>query len=233
MKELGEIQELDACIFDFGGVLTTPIRAAFADFERSLGLEPQTLIDAFRHQRPDDPEPDFFLLEKGLITEAEFYQRMLARLREFSGLPIEFPDDPVAVRAKLFGSLRRNDAMLEAAAQIGAHYKTAILTNNVKEWDGWRSMVDAHVFDLVVDSSAEGIRKPDPEIYRIACARLGIAHEQAAFVDDIPVNVEGAARVGLRAIRFTTTEEVIAQLRPWFPRAFAPNIEADKESTRA
>jgi putative hydrolase of the HAD superfamily len=219
--------ELDACIFDFGGVLTTPVLAAFQEFERGLGLEPHTLLNAFRHH-PEDAEPDFFLLEKGLLSEGEFYERMLRRVREFTGKPVEFPSDPVAVRAKLFGSLRRNDAMLEAAVAIGAHYKTAILTNNVKEWDDWRQMVDAHVFDLVVDSSAEGMRKPDHEIYRVTCARLGIEPARAAFIDDIKVNVDAATEVGMRAIHFTTTEEVVAKLRELFPRAFEP-----KESARA
>jgi putative hydrolase of the HAD superfamily len=211
--------ELEAAIFDFGGVLTSSIRAAFEDFERALGLAPSTLLEAFRHQ-PEDAEPDFFLLEKGLISEAEFYTRMHARIVEHVGRPVDFPGDPIEVRRKLFGSLRRNDEMIAAAVRIGAHYKTAILTNNVREWDDWRELVDAHVFDLIVDSSYEGMRKPDPAIYRVTCERLGVEPARAAFVDDIPLNVEGAAAVGLHAIRFTTTDEVLAQLRPYFPRAF-------------
>ena len=61
--------ELDAAIFDFGGVLTTSIRASFIEFEKQLNLDDGTLIDAFRHEA-ESGEPDFFLLEKGLITEA-------------------------------------------------------------------------------------------------------------------------------------------------------------------
>lgn len=217
--------ELQACIFDFGGVLTTPVLAAFQEFEAALGLEPKTLLNAFRHE-PGDAEPDFFLLEKGLISEGEFYQRMFERLREFTGKEIVLPSDPRAVRAKLWGSLKRNDAMLEAAVQIGAHYKTAILTNNVKEWDDWREMVRAHIFDLVIDSSAVGMRKPDPEIYTLTCAELGIQPNHAAFIDDIPVNVEGARKVGLHAIHFTTSEEVLGHLRPLFPRAFQDKEQA-------
>jgi len=213
--------ELDAAIFDFGGVLTTSIRAAFEDFGRALGIEPRAVLDAFRHQ-PEDAEPDFFLLEKGLISEAEFYARMHERLVEHTGgpLPLPFPDDPVEVRRKLFGSIGRNDEMIAAAVRIGAHYKTAILTNNVREWNDWRVLVDAHVFDLVVDSSYEGMRKPEPEIYLLTCERLGVEPARATFIDDIPINVKGAHAVGLHAIQFTTTEEVLAQLRPHFPRAF-------------
>ncbi|MGZ4145259.1 MAG: HAD family hydrolase, partial [Actinomycetota bacterium] len=164
--------------------------------------------------------PDFFLLEKGLISEAEFYSRMLGRLRDYTGQDIVFPQDPIEVRRMLFGSIRRNDEMIAAAVRIGAHYKTAILTNNVKEWTDWREWVEAHIFDLVVDSSEVGMRKPDPEIYLLTCEKLGVEPARAAFVDDIPTNVEGAAAVGLHAIRFTTTEDVLEQRRPLFPRAF-------------
>jgi putative hydrolase of the HAD superfamily len=81
--------------------------------------------------------------------------------------------------------------------------------------------VEAHIFDLIVDSSHEGMRKPEPEIYTVTCERLGVSPHRAAFVDDIPTNVEGAQAVGLHAIQFTNTEEVIEQLRPLFPRAFS------------
>lgn len=213
------MEELEAAIFDFGGVLTTSIRTAFEGFGAALGLDPRTLLDAFRHE-PEDAEPDFFLLEKGLLSEAEFYVRMHARLEDFAGGPLPFPDDPLEVRRQLFGSLGRNDDMIAAAVRIGAHYKTAILTNNVREWSDWRELVDAHIFDLVVDSAYEGMRKPDPEIYRVTCERLEVEPERAVFIDDIPLNIDGARAVGLHAIRFTTTDEVLEQLRPHFPRAF-------------
>jgi epoxide hydrolase-like predicted phosphatase len=137
-------------------------------------------------------------------------------------LPGEEPD---AIRKHLFGGLRRNEEMILAAATIGQHYKTGILTNNVKEWVGWRDMVDAHLFHVVVDSSEVGLRKPEPEIYLLTCERLGVEPERAAFVDDLAPNIEGAASVGLHAIPFTTSEEVLDQLRPLFPRAFAAHPE--------
>jgi putative hydrolase of the HAD superfamily len=212
--------ELDAAIFDFGGVLTTSILASFNEFERTLELDDGTLVDAFRHEA-ESGEPAFFLLEKGLISEGEFYDRMLRNLREFTGKDIQFPQDPVEVRRMLFGAIRRNDDMIAAAVRIGAHYKTAILTNNVREWTDWREWVEAHIFDLIVDSSEVGMRKPEPEIYLLTCEKLGVKPERAAFVDDIPTNIEGATAVGLHAIQFTKTDEVIDQLRPLFPRAFS------------
>lgn len=218
--------ELDAAIFDFGGVLTTSIREAFEEFERSLGLPQAAILEAFRHH-PDEDEPAFFRLERGEITEAEFYKGMHERLCAYLGYQLEFPSDPVEVRQRMFGSLRRNEEMIAAATSIARHYKTAILTNNVKEWSDWQAWVDADCHECIIDSSAVGMRKPEERIYRLTCERLGVEPARAAFVDDIPANVEGAAAVGLHAIQFTTTDEVLERLRVHFPRAF------DQESVHA
>jgi epoxide hydrolase-like predicted phosphatase len=212
--------ELEAAIFDFGGVLTTPIRESFAHFESKLGLPDGALLRAFIHHDEGD-EPMYFRLERGEITEREFMVWMGGTLKAQTGVDVPFGNEPGAIRDRLFGAIERNEEMILAAATIGQHYKTGILSNNVKEWVGWREMADAHLFHVVVDSSEVGLRKPEPEIYTLTCERLGVSPDKAAFVDDIPSNVEGASNVGLHAIRFTTTEEVLEQLRPLFPRAFA------------
>ena len=212
--------ELDAAIFDLGGVLTTPVLESFGDFEKDLGLKPGDLVKTFReHYARQDGESDFHLLETGQISEREYYQRLGTRLSEM-GSTITMPDDPVEVRKRLWGRIRRNDEMIEGARRIAKHYKVGLLTNNVKEWGGWREFYPTEVFQVVVDSSEVGMRKPDPRIYRLTCERLGVAPDRAAFVDDIEDNVVGARNVGLLGIRFTTTGEVLAQLRPHFPKAF-------------
>ena len=213
--------ELDAAIFDLGGVLTTPILESFAGFEAELGLEPGQLMKAFReHYAREDGQADFHLLETGKITEAEYYARLGARVGEMGGTS-PMPADPVEVRKKLWGSIKPNHEMIDAAKKIREHYKVGLLTNNVKEWAGWRDLYPTDLFQAVIDSSEVGIRKPDPAIYRLACERLGVEPSRAAFVDDIETNVVGAREVGLTAIRFTTTGEVLAELKPLFPKAFA------------
>jgi len=215
----GHDAELDAAIFDLGGVLTTGIMESFLDFEKDLGLEPGQLVQAFREQYASkDGESDFHLLETGKLTEVEYYQRLGARVGAMGGLAM--PSDPVAVRKKLWGKIRRNDEMIAAARAISEHYKVGLLTNNVKEWGGWREFYPAEVFQVIVDSSEVGMRKPDPAIYHLMCERLNVAPMRAAFVDDIEDNVVGARAVGLHAIRFTTTGEVLDRLRPMFPKAF-------------
>lgn len=212
-------QAFDACIFDFGGVLTSSVRASFAAFEQALALPDRAVLNAFLGAPPDE-EPPFFKLEKGLISEGEFYAGMLARLRAETGMDVTWPETPSDVRRKLFGALQRNDVLIDAAVKIGEHYGIAILTNNVREWVDWRELVDAHIFHDVIDSCEVGMRKPEEGIYLLACERIGVDPARAAFIDDIPVNVEGANAVGMRGIRFTTNDDVLAELRVLFPKAF-------------
>jgi putative hydrolase of the HAD superfamily len=55
-------------------------------------------------------------------------------------------------------------------------------------------------FEIVVDSALEGVRKPDPEIFRRALARMGVSAERAIYAGDIPsVDVDGAHAAGMQA----------------------------------
>jgi HAD superfamily hydrolase (TIGR01549 family) len=59
----------------------------------------------------------------------------------------------------------------------------------------------ADCFELIVDSAIEGIEKPDPRIFHIACDRLRIAPDEAVYVGDtFEVDVVGARAAGIRAI---------------------------------
>jgi HAD superfamily hydrolase (TIGR01509 family) len=59
----------------------------------------------------------------------------------------------------------------------------------------------AELFDILVDSSELGIRKPDPRIYRHTLAELGgVSAQEAVFLDDYRANVEAARRLGMHGI---------------------------------
>jgi putative hydrolase of the HAD superfamily len=93
----------------------------------------------------------------------------------------------------------------------------ALLTNNVREWEPlWRSMLPVdEIFELVVDSGFEGIRKPQPEIYELTVERLGdgVAAAHCLFVDDVEVNVAAARELGMRAVHFRDNDQAIAEIR--------------------
>jgi putative hydrolase of the HAD superfamily len=57
------------------------------------------------------------------------------------------------------------------------------------------------LFDATIFSCEVGLRKPDPEIYRLACDRLGVEPEAALFVGDgANDELAGAERVGMQAV---------------------------------
>jgi epoxide hydrolase-like predicted phosphatase len=111
---------------------------------------------------------------------------------------------------KMFSSLGEDHdrtVVVDAVRRVRGHgVRTAIVTNNVREYgDAWRSMVPVdELFDLVVDSCEEGIRKPDPRIFTIALARLGVENaERAVFLDDFDGNIGAARALGMHGILVT------------------------------
>jgi 2-haloacid dehalogenase len=67
-------------------------------------------------------------------------------------------------------------------------------------------------FAEIVVSGREGVTKPDPEIFLLACSRLGVAPESVVFVDDSPANVAGAEAVGMTGLLFRSAEQLRADL---------------------
>jgi putative hydrolase of the HAD superfamily len=69
------------------------------------------------------------------------------------------------------------------------------------------------LFDLVVESSVEGIRKPNPRIYQIACERLGVPPQHTIFLDDLGINLKPARAMGMRTIKVVDEHQAIEALR--------------------
>jgi 2-haloacid dehalogenase len=70
-------------------------------------------------------------------------------------------------------------------------------------------------FEGTVVSSAEGVAKPDPEIFRRLLDRFGLQAARTVLIDDSAVNVEAARAIGLQAVRFESPET----LRTWLAGA--------------
>ena len=90
---------------------------------------------------------------------------------------------------------------------------TALLTNSFVEFrDHIEKHVDFKIFDLVIDSSEVGCRKPEPEIYALTTERLGLAPDRILYLDDFLANVTGARAARWDAIHVTGPEQAIAAL---------------------
>ena len=99
----------------------------------------------------------------------------------------------------------------------GRGVRTALLTNNVREWEPlWRSKLPEvdELFEVVVDSAFVGLRKPDPAIYELTLERLGdgVAPADCVFVDDLEINCEAARSLGMTAVRFTDPAQAIPEI---------------------
>jgi putative hydrolase of the HAD superfamily len=68
------------------------------------------------------------------------------------------------------------------------------------------------VFDVVVESSVVGIRKPEPRFYEIACEQLGITPHEAVFLDDLGINLKPAAAMGMATIKVVDPDDALRRL---------------------
>jgi len=95
-------------------------------------------------------------------------------------------------------------SMVEGVRRVRAGgLRTGLITNNVKELRPfWEALIPLdELFDVVIDSSLVGVRKPDPRIFALALEQLGgVAPDRSVFLDDYPGNVTAARAVGMHAI---------------------------------
>jgi putative hydrolase of the HAD superfamily len=104
--------------------------------------------------------------------------------------------------------------MIDAARRVrSAGYRTAILTNNIREWGAWRTLWEAdELVDVVIDSCEVGLRKPNAEIYELTLGQLGSVAGRTLFLDDFPWNIAGAETVGLQTMHVTDPVTAAAEL---------------------
>jgi putative hydrolase of the HAD superfamily len=91
-------------------------------------------------------------------------------------------------------------AAVERARRAGV--RTGIISNSEGKLEPLLERVGVrHLFEFVLDSGIEGVRKPDPEIFRRGLARAGVGAQRALYAGDIPdVDVDGPRRVGMEAV---------------------------------
>ena len=210
-------REFDGVIFDLGGVMTEPLFHHRTDVPPEYFSVIAFFLGEFRdHYHLTTGVHDLHLLELGKISDDEFFDRMIARYVEAGNEPV----DPRAAQQVVFGrGMIACGAMADAVRQVrDAGYRTALLTNISREGEAiFRNLFPVdELFDVVIDSSKVGMRKPDPEIYRLTCSLLGVAPERCLFIDDLLCNVEAAGALGMETIQcldpVAVADEVVQRL---------------------
>jgi len=206
----GVERAIDAVLFDFGGVIIGSPFAAIGAAGEAGGHDPTDVLDAMMGDYATDTDHPWHQLERGEIGVAD-YGAFVRRELADRAIELDF-----SLLASLYRDLQVHPEMVDRARQLRADgYLTALVTNNVREFgDAWRSIVPLdELFDVVVDSSEVGMRKPNPSIYQHALALLGgVSPGRAVFLDDAPGNVEGARAAGLLAILVVEPDQALAEL---------------------
>jgi putative hydrolase of the HAD superfamily len=199
-----------AVVFDLGGVLTESPMTAFAAYESEVGL-PAGLI-----QRLNSTDPD---------TNA--WARFERNELDVDGFSAAFEAEALAaghrveaarVLEGLRGELR--PAMVSAVRRLrDAGLPLALLSNNVAPMERTGALGDLlGLFDAIVESSVEGVRKPEPEIYRRALARLSeavgrpVEAADCAYLDDLGINLKPARALGFSTIKVVDPAAALAEL---------------------
>ncbi len=202
---------ITAALFDFGGVILSSPFDAFADYERAHDL-PADFIRTLNATNPDTNA--WARMERNEVTIDEFCDLFEAEARAAGG-----EVDAHEILAALRGTIR--PAMVEAVRRCREQVKTACLTNNFVAPDAEHpeGRMDPEsfegvmeLFDVVVESSKAGCRKPDPRFYEIACEELGIEPTEAVFLDDLGINLKPAKAMGMTTIKVVDPDAAIAEL---------------------
>ena len=111
----------------------------------------------------------------------------------------------------------RNDDMIALVRDMRRTYKVALLSNvgqGVMN-ELFSESERRELFDAVVLSSDVGMVKPHPEIYEYAARQLRLLPEECLMIDDLPVNIDGAERVGMQGIVCQSTAQLRSDLKKY------------------
>jgi len=213
---------IEAVIFDYGGVFSSPLFRGIGKFEADMGYPAGGVlellfgdkgyigVEGWGHDGPVEPAiesreavtHDWHRMEVGEITLEQWFAGVQERAPEVLGQPINMDayltfmaEMPVGVHWPV---VHRARELLAAGVPI------ALLTNNVKEWgDHWRATFPVdELFKIVVDSCEVGTRKPDARIYLLTCEQLGVAPDASVFIDDNAENIAAARALGMETVHF-------------------------------
>ena len=199
-----------AVVFDFGGVLISAITDRISEVAARHGVTMDELLHVLMGP-PNVSTKDhpWHRAERGEIA-VEGFQHLAQPWATEVGIVLTGDEFDII----LDGVFKVHDDVVRRIVELRSEgITTALLTNSFKEF---RAHIEKHVdfgiFDLVIDSSEVGHRKPEPEIYELTTKRLRIAPERILYLDDFVANVNGARAAGWDAIHVTSQQQALAAL---------------------
>ncbi|MGH3352812.1 MAG: HAD family hydrolase [Nocardioides sp.] len=203
-----------AVIFDYGGVMTTPVRDSIATWIEADGIKPESFTAVLKEWlgRYVDAGTPIHRLELGDLPVEEFDRLLAGRLETYAGTPV----NSEGVLSRLFAGMAPDPQMWALARDLrAAGVRVALLSNS------WGDFYDhaqiEETFEVAVISERVGLRKPDPAIFQLVLDKLGLDAAECAFIDDAEPNIIGARDLGLTAVLHqdaASTREALAHHIP-------------------
>lgn len=198
----GSAKRVKAVAFDIGGVLLrTEDQSTRRVLEARFGLAPGGLADLVFNS------PVSQKATLGLAREEDVWAFVANRLKLVNGQLEE-------LRRQFWAGDAWDETLLSFAEGLRPAARTGVLSN---AWPDARKAFASHLgprtFDTVIISAEEGCAKPDERIFRLLLERLGTLPAETVFIDDLVENVEAAQAIGMQAIRFTSSAEVLDSVR--------------------
>ena len=196
-----------AVVFDFGGVIITPITDALTEIAGWHDVEMTRMLDVLMGPRETSTrDHPWHRAERGELAIAEMQAAVGPWAR----------DADISLRGDEYERLLRGDfdvhpEVVERVASLRSDgYRTGLLTNSLREFrPHLAATVDLELFDAVVDSSEVGARKPESAIFELTTERIGVDASAILYLDDFAANVAAADAAGWTTIHVTGRQMIL------------------------
>lgn len=191
-----------AVFFDLGGVIVrTEYQAPRQQLAERLGME------------YDDLNKIVFDSETGIqattgtLTSQQHWEAVIKRLKRS-------PEELASIRDEFFAGDIIDRDILNFLRSIRGTHKTGLISNawsDLRDYLVREKIIDA--FDHVIISSEVGVAKPEAGIFQMALKEAEVRPEEAVFVDDFYVNIDGCEKVGMKGIHFKDAQSTLQQIK--------------------
>ncbi len=191
-----------AVFFDLGGVIVrTEYQSPRERLAERLGMEYEDL-DRIVFDSETGRQASL-----GTITSLQHWEAVMKRLKR----PYE---EMTAIRDEFFAGDIIDYEIVNFLRSLRGTVKTGLISN---AWSDLRDFIVREkfddAFDHIIISSEVGVAKPEAKIYEIALEQAGVSPNEAVFVDDFYVNIEGCEKVGIKGIHFKDALDALAELK--------------------
>ena len=211
------MQDIKAVFWDFGGVITTSPFDSFNIYEKENNLAK----DFIRQVNATNPDNNAWAkLERNEIDILKFNDLFLAESSKLG-----YPIPGIEVISLLQGQLRPE--MIGALKKIKGQLIQACLTNNISSPNEELSDENVSIagkndevmslFDFVIASSEQNVRKPDPDFYQLALKEANVRPNEVVFLDDLGINLKPARALGMHTIKVTDASNALRELNDLLP----------------